>query len=106
MSLISPLLWEGIPYGHPEGMFDFFGQHDLWHRALARRVPSVPIVPLDNLPEMLDVHDEIHRALNQALRLSPPQDFSLYDLHQRQGWILFSQSHSIEHARLRAATGI
>ena len=95
MALIQPLLWQGIPFGHPEGLFDFLGQHDLWHRALAEHVQTVKIIPLDNLPEMMDVHDDLHTALNQALGLTPPPDFSLYDIKQRAGWILFAQSHSV-----------
>jgi len=106
MALISPLLWQAIPFGLPEGMLDFLGQHDLWHRTLAAKAPAVQIVNLDQLPEIMDVHDDIHTALARALHLSPPPDFSLYDIRQRSGWVLFSQSHALEHERLRAATGI
>jgi hypothetical protein len=106
MAFTSPLLWQSIPFGQPEGMLDFFGLHDQVHAALAKHVGTVSIVRLDNLPEMMDVHDDQHKAINQALGLSPPTDFSLYDIKQRQGWVLFAAAHALEHARLRAATRI
>lgn len=107
MALISPLLWQGIPFKHPEGEPDFYGHHDFWHQALARRVGSpVPDYRFDLLQEMADIHQRVHEQLATALLIDPPSDFSLYDLEQRQGWVLFMQIHSLEHERLRVAAGI
>lgn len=106
MALISPLLWEGIPFGHPDGEADFYGHHDFWHAQLAQITKTVPQYRFDRLPDMGDVHQMIHVALARAFSLSAPSDFSLYDLRQRQGWVLFQQIHSLEHERLRTAAGI
>ena len=73
MPLISPLLWQGLPFKHADGEMDFLGMHD---------------------------------ELTRRLGIEHSPDFSLYDLEQRQGWVLFMQAHSIEHERLRAATGL
>lgn len=105
MALIDPKLWQGIPFGHPDGMLDFLGTHNFWHTALARKAGSVQQVNFDTLPDMGDVHQTIHVALARAFGLTEPSDFSLYDLKQREGWVLFQQIHSLEHARLRAAAG-
>jgi hypothetical protein len=106
VALIDPLLWEGLPFGQPEGTLDFFGTHDLWHRALAAKVPTVQIIPLDNLAEMMDAHDDLHLALTRGLGLTDPTQFALYDIRQRAGWVLFQQIHSLEHQRLRVAAGV
>ena len=106
MSLISPLLWQGLPFQHPDGEMDFLGMHDKWHDMLAKTVGLVPIYNLDNLKTMLDIHQNMHEDLARVLDIAPPADFSVYDLEQRQGWVLFMQAHSIEHERLRAATGL
>jgi hypothetical protein len=107
MALISPLLWQGIPFRHPEGEPDFYGFHDRWHRALSVHV-GIPLADyrFDALPDMGDIHQRVHAQLADALGLVAPSDFSLYDLRQRSGWVLFQQLHSLEHERLRAATGI
>lgn len=107
MALFSPLLWQGTPFGHREGQLDFYGVHDRWHAALARAVgPPVPDMRLDQLPEMGEAHQRLHTLLATAFGLEFSSDFSLYDLTQRQGWVLFMQLHSLEHERLRAASGI
>jgi hypothetical protein len=106
MPLISPLLWQGLPFKHADGEMDFLGMHDHWHAALGRQVGGIADYRLDNLKDMGDIHQKLHDQLARALQIEPPADFSLYDLEQRQGWVLFMQSHSIEHERLRAATGL
>lgn len=106
MSLISPLLWQGLPFKHADGEMDFLGMHDLWHSMLAKTVGDVPIYKFDNLKDMGEIHQRSHDQLVKALGISKSPDFSLFDLEQRQGWVLFMQSHSIEHERLRAATGL
>lgn len=107
MSLVSPLLWQATPYRHPEGELDFYGQHDFWHQALARKVGGdIPDYRLDRLWELGDIHQRLHEKDARALLIAPPSDFSLYDLRQREGWVLFMQIHSLEHERLRIAAGI
>lgn len=106
MPLISPLLWQGLPYKHADGEMDFLGMHDMWHHHLGRFVPGVAVYNLDNLKQMGDIHQRMHEDLARALEIEPPGDFSLYDLEQRQGWVLFMQAHAIDHERLRVATGL
>ena len=106
MPLISPLLWQGLPFEHPDGELDFLGMHDHWHAILAKALTSIPDYRLDNLKDMGDIHQRLHDEMARALVIEPPPDFSLYDIEQRQGWQLFMQSHSIEHERLRTATGL
>jgi hypothetical protein len=108
MSLFSPLLWQGMPFQHPEATLDFLGTHDAWHSVLARlpAARGVAEYRFDDLNHMLDVHQIVHEQLAQALGLSKPSDFSVYDLDVRSGWILFQQIHSLEHQRLRVAAGV
>jgi hypothetical protein len=102
LRLIPPELWQGLPFGHPEGLMDFLGTHNDWHRALALAVaPSVPDRRFDDLVTNLDPHNVHHAELAKAMSLSPSDDFSRYDLTQRQGWVLFMQIHALEHVRLR-----
>jgi len=103
--LCPPELWQGEPFGHREAFLDFLGTHDHWHSALA--IPTgVAQRRFDDLVENLDRHNDTHLFLASALSLSPPQDLSRYDLRRRDGWVLFMQAHALEHARLRAATGL
>jgi hypothetical protein len=106
MPLVSPLLWEGLPFQHKDGEMDFLGMHDHWHRILGKTLGEIAHYPLDNLKDMGDIHQRMHDQLAIKLSLEKPADFSLYDLTQRQGWVLFMQAHSIEHERLRGATGL
>jgi hypothetical protein len=107
MGLISPLLWQGTPFEHADAELDFLGLHDKWHSMLARTVgPPLPDYRLDDLASMGDIHQRLHDQLGAALGLNPGGDFSLYELTDRSGWILFMQTHSIEHERLRVAVGL
>lgn len=105
MALHSPLLWQGTPFQHAEGVLDFLAWHDRWHAILAG-LASRPIRRLDDLSQQLAWHQTEHGKLAEALVIAAPSDFSLYDLTQRQGWVLFMQLHSLEHERLREAAGI
>jgi hypothetical protein len=106
MPLISPLLWEGLPFKHADGEMDFLGMHDKWHAMLGKTVGGIADYRLDDLKGMGDIHQRLHDELTRLLGLEGAPDFSLYDLEQRQGWVLFMQAHSIEHERLRVATGL
>ena len=108
MPLITPLLWQGQPFRHPEAKLDFLGMHTHWHTILAGLIPNslVPIYNFDDLDHMLDVHQTVHELLAQGFGLSTPSDLSTYDLSQRTGWVLFMQIHSLEHERLRVAAGV
>jgi len=110
MALFTPRLWQGAPFRHPEATLDFAGWHDRWHAVLSRKFTTVPDVRFDQLPQMGDIHQRVHMLMARGLRsggidFEDPSDFSLYDLTQRQGWVLFMQIHSLEHERLREATG-
>jgi hypothetical protein len=106
MPLISPLLWQGLPFQHADGVMDFYGMHDHWHAILGRAVGGIPEYRLDDLQGMGDIHQNLHEALTRALGIEISPDFAIYDLTTRQGWALFMQLHSLEHERLRAATGL
>lgn len=106
MSLISPLLWQGLPYKHADGEMDFLGMHDKWHAMLGKTIGEIPEYRLDNLKEMGEIHDHLHSEMARRLGIEESSDFSTYDLATRNGWTLFMQLHSIEHERLRAATGL
>jgi hypothetical protein len=106
MPLLSPLLWQGLPFKHADGEMDFLGMHDHWHAALGKAAGGIPEFRLDNLKDMGEIHQRLHDELTQTLGIEPSPDFSLFDLNQAQGWALFMQLHSIEHERLRAATGL
>lgn len=106
MPLISPLLWQGLPFKHADGEMDFLGMHDKWHAMLSKRIGGIAEFRLDNLKDMGEIHQRLHDELTQSLDIEASPDFSLYDLEDRQGWALFMQLHSIEHERLRSATGL
>lgn len=107
MAMFPPLVWQGTPFGHREAELDFLGTHDRWHAALARHAGiPLPDVRLDNLSKMGDTHQRLHSLLATNYGLEFSSDFSLYDLEQRQGWALFMMLHSLEHERLRVASGI
>jgi hypothetical protein len=107
MAFISPLLWKQMPFEHADAELDFLGTHDRWHAILARTVgPPLPDYRLDNLDDMADIHQRLHVQISDTLGLKPPSDFSMYDIEDRTGWVLFMEAHSIEHERLRAALGL
>jgi hypothetical protein len=106
MPLISPLLWQGLPFKHADGEMDFLGMHDKWHAMLGKSLGGIPEYRLDNLKDMGEIHQSLHDQMADALGDIRAPDFALYDLEQRTGWILFMQLHSLEHERLRQGTGL
>lgn len=106
MSLISPLLWQGLPFQHADGAMDFLGMHDHWHAMLGKAVLGIPEYRLDSLADMAEIHQRLHDQLTEGLQIERSPDFSLFDIETFQGWTLFMQLHSIEHERLRQATGL
>jgi hypothetical protein len=42
MPLISPLLWQGLPFKHADGEMDFLGMHDHWHAMLGKTIGGIP----------------------------------------------------------------
>jgi hypothetical protein len=106
--LISPLLWQGTPFQVKEAVLDFVGMHDRWHAALAKQTTTgnIPTYRFDELPRMGDIHQRHHELLWDAFGIPPGTDFSLYDLNQMQGFVLFMQVHSLDHERLRTAAGL
>jgi hypothetical protein len=106
MSLISPMLWQGLPFKHADGEMDFLGMHDKWHAILGKSVGGIAEYRLDNLKDMGEIHQRLHMKLTEGLGIEVSPDFSLYDLENAQGWALFMNLHSVEHERLRQATGL
>jgi hypothetical protein len=45
MPLISPLLWQGLPFKHADGEMDFLGMHDHWHAMLGLGDPGPAVGP-------------------------------------------------------------
>ena len=104
-NLMSPLLWEGVPFGDKDSFDDWLGVHQLWHQALAS-VTGTPILTLDDLRTQLLRHAELHIGLARALAIPPPTDLVSYDLTDRDSFDGFMATHSLEHQRLRSAAGI
>ena len=104
-NLMSPLIWQGVPYGDADSFLDFLGVHTAWHGALAS-VTGTPELTYDDLRTQLLRHAEIHNALAKALQIPPPTDLVSYDLNDRDSFDGFMATHALEHNRLRFAAGI
>ena len=104
-NLMSPLLWQSVPFADSDAWLDFLGVHEQWHIILAGQTKTRR-VPLDDLRYQLGAHDLMHKDLASALGLASPVDLASYDLQDEnayQGWAFL---HALDHQRLRLAAGL
>ena len=65
-NLMSPLLWQSVPFKDNDAWLDFVGVHEQWHIILAGQTKTRR-VPLDDLRDNLTAHDLMHKDLGLAL---------------------------------------
>lgn len=101
----SPLLWAAVPFGDTVAWADFLGEHERWHRSLARATRT-RIFTLDDLTDSMDVHAELHTELAHALGAVAVPGLDLYDLSNEDAFVGFMQIHSAESLRLQLVAGV
>ena len=104
-NLISPLLWESIPFADETAFLDWLGQHQFWHNALSQ-VTGTPVLLFDDLRMEMLRHADTHAAVAHALQIPVAPDLASYDLRDRESFEGFHQVHALDHDRLRKAAGI
>jgi hypothetical protein len=115
-NLISPLLWQGIPFDDPDSWTDFLGFHDRWHQVIAKALPQIkgpdPIgentrwVILDDLKEQGAVHQAMHDQIADRLGISRGGDIASANLKDKNEFTNWQYVHALDHQRFRLVMGI
>jgi hypothetical protein len=105
-NLISPLLWQSVPFKDNDAWLDFMGQHDRWHQAFAIKL-KIAWFPMDDLREELSAHQRLHDATADSLGIPRAGDLTSYDLkNDRDSYTSWHFLHSNDHQRFRLAAGL
>jgi hypothetical protein len=118
--LISPLLWQLIPFGDPDSWEDFLGQHQAWHETLAKAT-GTGWQPVDlrmlGGPETeesaerltrtaLAINQQMHYDVADALGVVRDGDLVSYNLRERDEYVAWLWTHALSHERLRQVAGL
>jgi hypothetical protein len=103
--MISPLLWQSVPFGDPDAYFDFLRSHESWHFELAKATKT-RFQLLDDLRENLQPHQTMHDALALAFGITRVADLTSFDLSDEQSWLGWHTLNAQDHERFRIASGI
>jgi hypothetical protein len=118
--LISPLLWQTVPFADVDAWSDFLGQHALWHEALGKATGTA-YHPLDlqiqgSGPNAetaqkltragLGLNQQMHHDIADALGVSRSGDLVSYTLSDRDQFVGWSWVHALDHERLRQLAGL
>lgn len=104
-NLISPLLFQSVPFGSETAWLDFLGQDASWHYELARAT-GTPYILIDDLKTNLAPHAAMHNAVAEALGISKVGDLESFDLEDETSFVSFMFLESADLMRLRAAAGL
>lgn len=106
-NLMSPLIWQSVPFADSDAFRDFNGVHAQWHRVMAQatRTPYFLIDDLRN-GSGLERHSQMHDAVDKALGIAPPYDLVSFNLFDRESYYGFMALHANETQRQRVALGI
>jgi hypothetical protein len=122
-NLISPLLWQYVPFKDPDAYLDWHRQHEADHIALSA-AGQTPFSCLDDMRDMrwfdqpeekrktfksvanLLTHQRMHDALAQKYNIDRVLDLLSYDLNNEDDFIGFMQLHALDHFRFRQAAGL
>jgi len=106
-NLVSPILWQVIPFKDPDAWSSFLGDHDQWHQILGRAT-GAGWQPVDDLREKggLLAHQTMHNDLADALNIPRPGDLVSYDLKKKDEFTGWNWLHSLDHLRLQSVTGL
>lgn len=103
--LISPLLWQSVPFRDPDAWLDFLGAHQTWHQVLAEQTQTA-WQPMDDLRAQLEPHQQMHDALADAIGIPRAGDLQSFDLDDRDAYVGWQWIHALDHQRFRRALGI
>lgn len=104
-NLISPLLWQSVPFASETAYLDFHGQHERWHYELAKAT-GTPFILTDDLKQNLTPHANMHNALADALGVTRVGDLETFDLEDETSWISFHFLNAADHQRFRTPAGL
>lgn len=104
-NLMSPLMFQSVPFADPDAWDDFQGVHAAWHRELAKATGTL-FIPMDDLRSNLLPHGMMHDAIADALGLTRAADLLSFDLADRDSYYGFQQTNGLDHIRFRIATGL
>ena len=119
-NLISPALWQTIPFEDPDAWEDFLGQHQESHEVWAKMTQTawtpidLRIVGGGMTPEAkqkltraaLGQNQQMHWDTADALGISRSGDLVSYDLTNRDQYVGWLWVHSLDHTRINAVLGI
>src|SRR5882724_11199941 len=103
--MISPLLFQSVPFGSETSWLDFLGQDANWHYQLAK-VTKTPYILIDDLKQNLAPHAAMHNAVADALGISKVGDLESFDLEDEVSFVSFMFLESSDLMRMRAAAGL
>lgn len=105
--MISPSLWEQLPFGDVQAWTAFLGEHAQAHTLIATQAvrlgkPRYATYPLGDGGgvEWLTAHYFEHRSINHSLSLTPPPDLASYDLTDPEQFGDWLEAHAAEHERI------
>lgn len=109
--LISPLLWQGIPFDDPDSWTDFLGYHDRWNQAIVSAIKSqFGVVTrwqiLDDLKEQGSSHQAMHDLFADAMKIPRGGDIASANLKDKNEFTNWQYVHALDHQRFRLVLGI
>jgi hypothetical protein len=111
--MISPQLWEEIPFGDVHAWQAFLGDHARMHsltyyQAVQQGKPKWNTYPLGDGGgvEWLCAHYQEHLAINSSYGLTPPPDLASYNLKDPEQFLDWMEAHGEEHVRINQAANI
>ncbi len=104
-NLISPLLFQSVPFGSETAFKDFLHQDAMWHLELAKAT-GTRYVLIDDLKENLASHAAMHNDVASALGITKVGDLESFDLSDETSFISFMFLESQDLARMRTAAGL
>lgn len=104
-NLMSPLLWQSVPFKDEDAFTDFLGQHNRWH-ALLSQLTNTRFVNTDDLREQLDNNARMHADVADALGIPRVDDLRSFDLTNEESFVSFLYLESRDLQRLRQSAGV
>lgn len=118
--LISPLLWQTIPFTDPDAWDAFLGDHQAWHETLAKATgtawqpvdlrmtggPNDAVARTKLSRAALAINQQMHHDVADALGAARSGDLVSYDLSDRDQFVGWGWVHALDHERLRQVAGL
>lgn len=103
--LISPLLFQSVPFGSETAWLDFLGSCGAWHYELARATGTSYRL-IDDLKQNLASHAAMHNELADSLGVTRAADLESFSLEEETSFISFMFLESADLTRFRAPAGL